>query len=657
MNKTVKNNKKMQSKSEPEQTSKAQLSIEEKALRSKKWQLTMVNYTILGMSFFYFLVWVFLQNWGPAIVCGSTATLAVIAVLLIRQIGFNQKVVLFVLSNGFLNILFLNLMLWFQLPIVIGYITMAPIFAMLLQSTKGAKIWTISMAVLVVASILGANFMDWGVWVRPIHPTTIQYLNAVQGVTLVILGMLSVTLIEHNYSKLIHILGRQNESIQQSKQELEKAQQYKDRFFATITHELRTPMNAIVGIVNLLRSHTDTQFNQAEYQELTKSLGQSSNQLLTIINDLLDLSKLQENKLSINPADFDLREILYNSYNILKYLAQEKNIDYELHISSQLPKLVRGDGHRITQVLVNILSNSVKFTEKGSVRMSATQKLNIDDPHQIYLQLEIADTGIGIKKSIQDHLFSEFVQANDSIAMQYGGTGLGLSISKRLVELMNGKIAFKSKEGVGTIFQVLIPLERVTHSTLQKESEPDVEYKASTYYSRAELLSLKGQLTTSHLRTPKEKLATGEAKVSQAHHKKVLIVDDNKINLLVAQKQIERNFAGIHISLANHGAEAVEMMRVSDFDLILMDMQMPVMNGIEATVEIRKMNDPKKASVPIVAMTANAGKAEIQACMNAGMNDSLIKPFALSSLVSLLNHFLQLSVPVQPENPKNKPNT
>ena len=645
MTQTRTNKNKSPNQSAPPKADDAKITLEQKALKSKKWQLTIVNYTILSMTSFYTFVWIFLQNWGPAIVCGVTAILAGVAHLLIKKIGFNQKIVLFVLSNGFINILFLNLMLWFQLPIVVGYITMAPIFAMLLHSTKVAKIWTVTMAISIIATILGANFIDWGMWVKIIDTDIIQYLNAAQGVTLVVLGMLSVTLIEFNYSKLISILGRQNDSIQESKQQLERAQQYKDRFFATITHELRTPMNAIVGIVNLLRSNTDSQFDVAEYNELTKSLGQSSNQLLTIINDLLDLSKLQENKLGINPADFDLREILYNSYNILKYLAQEKNIDYELHISSQLPKMVRGDGHRITQVLVNILSNSVKFTDKGSVRMRATQKLDIDDANKIYLQIEISDTGIGIKKSIQDHLFTEFVQANESIAMQYGGTGLGLSISKRLIELMNGKIAFKSKEGVGTVFQVTVPLEKVVHSTFAEEAPKDVEYKASTYYTRAELLKLKGQLPSQKV----DDINTNSpaAPINQAQHKKVLIVDDNKINLLVAQKQIERNFAGIQIILANHGAEAVQMVIDHDVDLVLMDMQMPVMNGIEATIEIRKLQNRKKAKVPIVAMTANAGKAEIQACMDAGMNDSLIKPFALSSLVSLLNHFLQLSVDVK----------
>lgn len=183
------------------------------------------------------------------------------------------------------------------------------------------------------------------------------------------------------------------------------------------------------------------------------------------------------------------------------------------------------------------------------------------------------------------------------------------------------------------------------HSTFAEEAPKDVEYKASTYYTRAELLKLKGQL-------PSQKIdvintSSPVAPINQAQHKKVLIVDDNKINLLVAQKQIERNFAGIQIILANHGAEAVQMVIDHDVDLVLMDMQMPVMNGIEATIEIRKLQNRKKAKVPIVAMTANAGKAEIQACMDAGMNDSLIKPFALSSLVSLLNHFLQLSVDVK----------
>ena len=622
--------------------------LDKTALNNRRWQLFLVNTTMGLMAIFYGFFWYWLDNKGPAYICFFSAALALILHTFIKSERYYNTLVLLVLSNGTINILFLTAMLWFQMPIMIGYITFGPIFAILLHSLKAARTWTIALVALIIATLFAAHVVDWGTWVKVIDPALLQYMNAIQGISLVLLAMLSVALIDHNYSKLFEVLGQQKESLSESKKQLERAQQYKDRFFATITHELRTPMNAIVGIVNLIKFNSQHKFEINEYQELTKSLEQSSNQLLTIINDLLDLSKLQENKLSINPADFDLREILYNAYNILKYLAQEKNIDYELNVASDLPKMVRGDGHRLTQVLVNILSNAVKFTKHGTVKMVATLdstrptvhhaygsshkssthlSTELDNDDTIWVTIEISDTGMGIKQSVQDHLFKEFVQANESIATQYGGTGLGLSIAKRLVELMHGHISFKSSENIGTTFTLHMPLSKVSHA------ETDADYSSSKTAFVKTIID-KGS-------SPKTQKIKNNDQVVEAvlgkQQKQILIVDDNKINLLVAQKQIERNFQNIDIFLANDGQEAVDAVKEHIFDLILMDMQMPVMNGVEATIQIRKLNDIFKANIPIVAMTANAGAAEIKACMDAGMNDTLIKPFALSSLISLLN--------------------
>lgn len=614
--------------------------LDQTALDNRRWQLHLVNLTMGIMACFYGVVWYWLNNKGPAYLCFFSTFIAFGLHFLIKSKRFYDPLVLMVLGNGTVNILLLTAMLWFQMPIMIGYITFGPIFAILLHSLRAARIWTIALVVLIILTLLAAHVVDWGTWVQPVDPLFLQYMNAIQGISLVLLAMLSVAMIDHNYSQLFKVLGEQKQSISDSKQQLELAQQYKDRFFATITHELRTPMNAIVGIVNLIKFNHNQKFELNEYLELTKSLEQSSNQLLTIINDLLDLSKLQENKLSINPADFDLREILYNAYNILKYLAQEKNIDYELNVAADLPKMVRGDGHRLTQVLVNILSNAVKFTQQGTVKMGVTSIDPNNETQQkdkIWVRIEISDTGIGIKNSMQDHLFKEFVQASESIATQYGGTGLGLSIAKRLVELMHGSIEFKSAENVGTTFILNMPLIKVNHT----------DNAESHQLTATELVKITGKNEPLSLLAQTEKPSTHNGLVGEdvtplqdGANKHVLIVDDNKINLLVAQKQIERNFPNIKISLANDGKEALEAVQLTSFDLILMDMQMPVMNGVEATIQIRQLKEAKKAGVPIVAMTANAGQVEIKACMDAGMNDTLIKPFALSSLISLLNLYL-----------------
>ena len=616
--------------------------LNQTALDNRRWQLHLVNLTMGIMAIFYGFVWYWLNSKGPAYLCFFSTFIAFCLHFLIKSKRFYDPLVLLVLGNGTVNILLLTAMLWFQMPIMIGYITFGPIFAILLHSLRAARIWTIALVVLIILTLFTAHLVDWGTWVQPVDPLFLQYMNAIQGVSLVLLAMLSVAMIDHNYSQLFKVLGEQKQSISDSKQQLELAQQYKDRFFATITHELRTPMNAIVGIVNLIKFNHNHKFELNEYLELTKSLEQSSNQLLTIINDLLDLSKLQENKLSINPADFDLREILYNAYNILKYLAQEKNIDYELSVAADLPKMVRGDGHRLTQVLVNILSNAVKFTSQGTVKMVATlispnTHEEAEQKDRIWVRIEISDTGIGIKNSMQDHLFKEFVQASESIATQYGGTGLGLSIAKRLVELMQGSIEFKSTENIGTTFILNMPLIKVNHA----------ENTETLQTIPTELIKVSGKNDSPAALTQLEKptlhngLSAEEVMpIQDGANKHVLIVDDNKINLLVAQKQIERNFPKIKISLANDGKEALDAIQLTSFDLILMDMQMPIMNGVEATIQIRQLNDDKKAAVPIVAMTANAGQVEIKACMDAGMNDTLIKPFALSSLISLLNLYL-----------------
>ena len=372
------------------------------------------------------------------------------------------------------------------------------------------------------------------------------------------------------------------EHLIEAKKIAEQAQELQEQFLANMSHEIRTPMNGIKGMTDLL---LETALNN-EQKDFTKTIQRSSDNLLVIINDILDLSKIQAGKLTIEKIDFNLTEILDNIKVLFKYQVAEKGLILQIGVDADVPKVLCGDPYRLNQILVNLIGNAIKFTLSGGVDVKISVQEKRDK--EILVSFEITDTGIGIATDKIGKMFDSFTQGSMTTTRKYGGTGLGLSITKRLLELQGGEISVESKVNNGSTFQFTIPYKysNATSSTvfIDKDSK---EYRS---------------------------LLMG---------KKFLVVEDNEINQKVVKHVLQQ--AGGTVEVANHGLEAVAMLQKnSGYDIIIMDLQMPEMDGYAATKYIRS---EMKLTNPIIAMTANALKGEREKCLAAGMNDYISKPF------------------------------
>ncbi|MBC3538131.1 response regulator [Rufibacter sediminis] len=388
------------------------------------------------------------------------------------------------------------------------------------------------------------------------------------------------------------------EELKRAKDEALSMAQVKEQFLANMSHEIRTPMNGILGLTEVL-AKTPLNDSQKEYLQ---GIHASANNLMVIINDLLDFSKIEAGKITFEVIPFDLKQAIKQLLDILEIKAKERQNTLKLLFDQDIPQMVEGDPFRLSQILNNLLGNALKFTEKGTVRLNV--EVISQEENQLYLEFTVKDTGIGIPKDKLETIFEKFTQGSNDTTRKFGGTGLGLSIAKELIEAQGGHIAVESTLHVGSTFRFVLPFRKVA-----AKPEPSCQVTSSDPHHQKTL-----------------------------RNARVLLAEDNSVNQMLVKKVLQDH--EVQVCVVNNGREALDKLTEEPFDLILMDMQMPEMDGYEAMYHIREKM-PTHRDIPIIALTAHATQGDFQKCLSAGATSYVSKPFKSDELVLEISALLQ----------------
>ena len=405
--------------------------------------------------------------------------------------------------------------------------------------------------------------------------------------------MIAPMIYDHMHRKSVAEYKQYQQALEDKRQELERALTAREQFIGTVSHELRTPMNAILGFNALLLKRVE---GHSEARKVLDHTRQSADHLMTVINDILDYSQLQSGELAVHSEVFELRKTVEHAFELFLQRANSMNLDYRIEIDPALPQWVDTDRHRLTQILVNLLGNALKFTHQGFVLL----QVKWCAPGVMFV---VQDTGIGIAKELQAHIFGRFSQAHSDIQARYGGNGLGLAISKQLVTLLGGDIDFSSAPGEGSRFWFNLPLV-ACEAPVRKVASVAIE------------------LQTKNI----------------AWH--FLVVDDHPVNRLLVKQVLQIAWPNAKVSEAGDGQAALRLLEDQKTDLVLMDMVMPVMDGIEATRHVRGASSEYMRQVPILGLTANVNPLDLKTFEEAGLNAVMLKPFESAQLCTRVEQLL-----------------